>query len=145
MAICAIALKGKMLFLYSPLIPALASIESLIVRIDINLVPYIPLIHNLVSSLRLEPHMTYFHVSSVLLCLTKSWWFLEWLPPDFFSYGRMKILHVPTIFWDYCNNNMTKDSHSPRSKSQILFPKNAKKWRAWYEYPCLLDALEIVR
>ena len=72
MAICAIALKGKMLFLYSPLIPALASIESLIVRIDINLVPYIPLIHNLVSSLRLEPHMTYFHVSSVLLCLTKS-------------------------------------------------------------------------
>ena len=72
MPIRAIALKGKMLFLYSPLIPALASIESLIVKIGIDLVPYIPLIHNLVSSLRLEPHMTYFHVSSVWSCLTKS-------------------------------------------------------------------------
>ena len=50
MAIDAIALKGTMLFLYSPLIPALASIESLIVRIDIDLFPYIPLIHNLVGS-----------------------------------------------------------------------------------------------
>ena len=99
MAIRAIALKGKMLFLYSPLIPALASIESLIVRIDIDLVPYIPLIHNLkVISLRLEPHMTYFHVSSVWSCLTKPQWFLEWLPSNFFSSNRMKILHVPTIF-----------------------------------------------
>ena len=98
MAIDAIALKGTMLFLYSPLIPALASIESLIVRIDIDLFPYIPLIHNLVGSLRLEPHVTYFYASSVWSCLTKSCWFLEWLPPDFFCSNRMKILHVPTIF-----------------------------------------------